>query len=74
MSHRFAQSKVINSFGLQEYPAADFAFVSPSPDVVIIAAMQGLSTLRHLREMSAPGEFKLMWKFNYPIAFAYRNP
>jgi hypothetical protein len=74
MSHRFAQSKILTGFGITEYPTGDFQSVSPAPDVVIIAAMQDLSSLRFIREMSAPGEFELMRKFNYPIAFAFRKP
>ncbi|MFZ3072045.1 MAG: hypothetical protein WA162_02235, partial [Thermodesulfobacteriota bacterium] len=71
-THRFAQSKVHTGPGQYEYPLQDIE--SLRPDVVIIASMQELSALRRIKEMSGPGEFELMRKFNYPVAFAYRTP
>ncbi|MEK7880999.1 MAG: class I SAM-dependent methyltransferase [Deltaproteobacteria bacterium] len=71
-THRFARSKVKTGPGQYEYPPQDIR--SLRPDVVIIASMRELSALRQIKEMSAPGEFELMRKFNYPVAFAYRTP
>ena len=68
---RYAHSKVKTSFGFDEHPTSDFATLSP--DVVIITSMRDVSILRQIREMASPEEFKLMRKFNYPIAFVYRN-
>ncbi len=71
MTHRFASKRAATGFGIMEYPPSEF--VSLSPDVVIIASMRDLSILRQIREMSSPEEFKLVRKFNFPVAIAYRS-
>ncbi len=68
---RYAHARVKTSFGFDEHPTSDFETLSP--DVVIITSMRDVSILRQIREMSSFDEFKLMRKFNYPIAFVYRN-
>jgi hypothetical protein len=57
---------------IREHSPNDFP--SMAPDVVIIASMRDYSILRQIHEMSSPGEFELVRKFNYPVAFAYRTP
>ncbi len=68
---RYAHAKVKTGLGFYEHPTSDFADLSP--DVVIITSMRDVSILRQIREMASHEEFKLMRKFNYPIAFVYRK-
>lgn len=69
ITHRFAENpcKVIGM--TQDSPERSIA---QKPDVVIIASLRDKSILRQMREMAETGEYALVRKFNYPIAFAYR--
>jgi hypothetical protein len=79
LTNRFLTSRTVlaarlfSNFDLTQYPPDDFPSVAA--DVVIIASMRDQSIIRQLRKMSSGEEFKLVRKFNYPIAIAYRkNP
>ena len=70
LTHRFAENpcKVLN----MTHDAPE-RMLAQKPDVVIIASMRDKSILRQMREMAEPGEYTLVRKFNYPIAFAFRD-
>ena len=71
LMNRFAEVRAMSNFGIMEYPPKEFT--SLDVDAVIISSMRDKSILRQIRKMSRPDEFRLIRKFNYPIAFTYRN-
>jgi len=55
----------------KEYPPDDIAKISP--DVIIITSMLDKSILRQIKEITGTGKYKVAKRFNYPVAFVYRD-
>jgi hypothetical protein len=69
LTHRFVENPC-NVYGMEQ--DAPERMIAKKPDVVIIASMRDKSNLRQIRELAEPGEYALVRKFNFPIAFAFR--